>query len=146
LQYKIPQDVQLEDKIIGPITMKQLGICAIGGTIDYGLYMSLSKTYYWEVWILPVAFIALLTIAIAFIKIINLTFTKFVLLLVEYNVKPKKRFWVKGEGIIYPSLIQPTNKDKEKIENKINKKIKKDKTNLDSINKISKILDSYSKK
>ena len=51
LQYKIPQDVQREDTIIGPITMRQLIICAIGGGIAYTLYMILSKSYYMSVWL-----------------------------------------------------------------------------------------------
>lgn len=29
MQYKIPQNVQIEDKIVGPLTMKQLIICGI---------------------------------------------------------------------------------------------------------------------
>lgn len=31
MQYKIPQNVQIEDKIVGPLTLKQLIICGVGG-------------------------------------------------------------------------------------------------------------------
>ena len=43
MQYKVPQDVQREDTIIGPLTLKQLGILGVGGGIAYGIYISLGK-------------------------------------------------------------------------------------------------------
>lgn len=146
MQYKIPQDVQLEDKIVGPITMKQLGICAAGGSLSYFFYITLAKTYYWEVWIIPVGFTAILTISIAFIKILNLTFTRFVLLLIEYNLKARKRFWIKGEGLIYPSILRKAHsktKQEEKIDGKIQTKMEKNESTTIEIKEISKILDAY---
>ena len=35
MQYKIPQNVQIEDKIVGPLTLKQLGILGFGGATAY---------------------------------------------------------------------------------------------------------------
>lgn len=142
MQYKIPQDVQIEDKIVGPLTMKQLGICAAGGTITYFFYTTLAKNYYWEVWILPVGFTALLTLSVAFITIGNVSFTRFILLLVEHGLKPRKRLWKKGNGVIYESIFHPKDKNKVKTDNNIDKKVRNSKTSLDEIDQISKILNS----
>ncbi len=143
VQFKIPQDVQLEDKIVGPLTLKQLSICAIGGTITYFFYTTLSKNYFWEVWILPVSLTILITLAISFIKISNVTFTKFILLLIEFALKPRRRIWEKSEGLIYPSIFYTINKEKKKIEKKIDEKVETSKEGLKRIEEISKILDSH---
>jgi hypothetical protein len=95
LQYKIPQNVQVEDKIVAFLTLRQLIICGLGGGIAYLLYITLQPNYYFEVWLPPVAIISLLTIAIAFVKINNNTFTKWVLLLIEFLANPRKRMWNK---------------------------------------------------
>jgi hypothetical protein len=98
LQYKIPQNVQMEDKITSFLTIRQLIICAIGGGIAYILYISLAPTYYAEVWLPPVAFIILLTVAIAFVKINDISFSQWFLLLLEFMIRPRIRVWDKKPG------------------------------------------------
>lgn len=83
MQFKVPQNVQREDTIIGPVTMKQLIICGIGGGLAYAVYVVLAKAYFWEIWLWPVGILVLLTAAIAFLKIHDIPFYKFVLLFLE---------------------------------------------------------------
>ena len=96
MQFKVPQDVQREDTIIGPLTLKQLGILGLGGGLAYAIYVSLAKSYFMEIWLPPVAIVGGLTLAIAFLKIHNLSFGFYIMYLVEYHLLPKKRVWTQG--------------------------------------------------
>lgn len=91
LQFKVPQHIEMEDKIIGPLTMKQFVNLLIGGMITYAII----KTYN----PLLIAFvgvpIGLLTLAIAFIKVQDQPFPQFLLSLILFMVKPKERTWHK---------------------------------------------------
>ncbi len=94
LQYKIPQEVGIADKIVGPFSLRQLIIVAIGVGISYVLFAITSKLY--ELNILEyiiIALPALIAIAAAMIKINNIPLPKFVLLALEFAIKPKKRMW-----------------------------------------------------
>ena len=79
MQFKVPQDVQREDTIIGPITLKQMVILGIGGGLAYGIYIGLSKSYFIEVWLPPVVIISGITLAFAFLKIHSLPFHIFLM-------------------------------------------------------------------
>jgi hypothetical protein len=141
MQFKIPQDVQRPDTIIGPITFAQLGICLVGGAIDYALYLGLAKTYYATVWAPPVIFIALFTLAFAFLKIGDMTFTKYILYLYEFMSKPKDRVWRKTDNeYFYPSYKQVIVTGKEDTENNIDY-LKESKEKKEKLKEISKILD-----
>ncbi len=96
MQFKVPQNVEREDQIIGPVTMKQLIICTVGGGLAYSIYVFLAKRYTMEIWLPPTAVVALLTLAVAFVKINDIPFLKWVMLLIEYFLTANKRVWTKG--------------------------------------------------
>lgn len=102
MQFKVPQDVLRPDKIVGFLTLRQLIIVAIGGGIDYSLYIVLSKQYLIEIWMPPVLFIALITMAFAFVKFHDILFEKLVLIFIEYKFKPSTRTWQKmcGDAVL----------------------------------------------
>lgn len=138
MQFKVPQNVQREDQIVGPLTLKQLIICGIGFGVDYAIYTSLAKDYIWVTWILPVALVAIITVAFAFIRPLNLSFAKFILRWFEFMLIPRKRFWIQGSAESYPSLMQMDNaasKDKKKKEDKETEAIDKHKK-LEEITKL----------
>ncbi|MFA6550346.1 MAG: PrgI family protein [Candidatus Gracilibacteria bacterium] len=116
--YKVPSDVQREDTIVGPLTMRQLIICGAGGALSYVIYVTLAKNYYIEVWLLPVAFSVILTVTFAFVKIHNLSFFRYLLYLIEYIVLPKKRTFIKGSGDVFtfePMAVQTQKKEVKEI-------------------------------
>ena len=117
LQYKIAQNVEVEDKIVGPLTMKQLIICAVGGGIAYVIFLTLSSTYFIEVWLPPVAIISIITLMIAFLEIRGIKFTKWFLLMMEAMINPNKRVWDKDEStaLIYepPSAKQVAKEEED---------------------------------
>jgi len=92
MQFKVPQDVQRADTIVGPLTWKQLIILGAGGGLAYAIYISLAKSYYMEVWLPPVVVVGALTMALAFIKIHGLEFERFLLCFIEYHFLPKKEY------------------------------------------------------
>lgn len=94
MQYKIPQNVGIEDKIVGPLTLRQLIILAVGCGISYVLFAIMSKLY--ELNILEyiiIAIPAVLAAAFALIKINDVPLIKFLFLFLEFSIKPKKRIW-----------------------------------------------------
>ena len=111
MQFKVPQNVQREDKIVGPLTLKQLIICAGGGIVAYGIYVSLGRYYIWITWLPPVAIVVIITLAFAFARPLDLSFTQWLMLWIEYSLLPRKRMWTKSSG----EIIRPSTPQKETI-------------------------------
>ncbi len=136
MQYKVPQDVQREDTIIGPITLKQLGILGIGGTIVYAIYMSLAKTYFIEIWLPPVAIVSAITLAFAFLKIYDLPFHKFLMCFLEFNLLAKKRIWIQGTATPFISSLEEKKEEPKKADVVAQKKQK-------SLEELTHIVDTH---
>lgn len=123
MRFQVPQDVQREDTIIGPITFKQLAILLIGGGISYAMYLILFPIYKIFIWLPVVAVLGLLTLAVAFLKIYDMTFMRFILYLLEFLIKPKQRYFCRHNLTYKPSfddkaVIQKSEDDKQKVETK----------------------------
>lgn len=101
MQFKVPQNVQREDKIVGPLTLKQLIICGIGFAVAYAIYNTLNRDYIWVTWFLPVGIVAIITLAFAFLRPLDLSFTRFILRWIEFTFLPRKRFWIQGTAETY---------------------------------------------
>lgn len=119
MQFKVPQDVQRADTIVGPITFKQLAILLLGGGLTYAAFISLNKLFYWYVWIWPVAIMGFLTLTIAFLKIHDMTFTKYLAYMLEYVTKPRERYWRKGDMEFSWSILKPLNMDSGKTDDSV---------------------------
>lgn len=139
MQFKVPQDVQREDTIIGPLTLRQMIICGAGGGLAYAIYITLAKTYYMEIWLPPVAIVGAITAAFAFLKIYNLPFHYFIMYLLEYNLLPKKRIWIQGTGYPFISPFEIRQQKKTQTTQIAPKKSTK------SFSELISIVDSYGK-
>lgn len=144
MQAKVPQNVQMADKIVGPLTLRHMIIIGAGGGLAYLVYVILARSYYWEVWLPPVAIISIATLLIAFLKIYNLPFGKFVILFLEYIFIPRKRAWIKSSAEIIG--MKQITKESKKSKEKNMKKGKKAQQTIKKINDITEILDTYGKK
>lgn len=98
---KIPQNVYIEDRIIGPLTLRQIIVVCIGCGFSYALWASISKSYGYVgipltvmVWI-PGALSALF----AFVRVNDLSLLRICLLLLERFNKPSIRTWEPRRGI-----------------------------------------------
>lgn len=136
MQFKVPQDVQREDQIVGPLTLRQLIFCGVGFTICYAIYTILGREYELITVLIPVIIIALITVTFAFIKPLNLNFEKYILYALEYYfILPKKRYWLKGTADPLTTYIQAKKEVKKAETPKGNNK-------KQSVEDLSKILDS----
>ncbi|MBA4336853.1 hypothetical protein C0416_03715 [bacterium] len=143
MQSKVPQNVQMADKIVGPLTLRHMIILGAGGGLAYLIYVILARTYYWEVWFPPVFIISLITLAVAFLRIYNVSFSKFLILLIESLMIPRKRVWKKADAevIITGTLVKP----KINKQQNVDKKGLKDAQTIRKIKNISEVLDNYGK-
>lgn len=81
---KVPQNVQIEDRLIGPITLRQVAICLIGGGISFAIWSAMKKAGMISMGHAAVALIPLtIAAAFAFIKVQNLSLLRLILLLIE---------------------------------------------------------------
>jgi len=123
----------MEDRIIGPLTMKQFVYLLVGGMVFYatikagniGLIVFLG---------IPVAILAL---CLAFIKIQDQPFSKFLFSLILFWVKPRQRIWFKDWQI--GKQIRPVIKKKK--EDPKGKHIQKE-VEKSELEKLSVILDT----
>ncbi|PIP65287.1 hypothetical protein COU77_02655 [Candidatus Peregrinibacteria bacterium CG10_big_fil_rev_8_21_14_0_10_49_16] len=100
---KIPQNVYIEDRIIGPITLKQLILSVIGSGISYLLWTGFSKAYGDQGVSIPLIIIsiipAVIFMAFAFVKVNDLSLMRITLLSFERVVKPSIRIWTPRAGV-----------------------------------------------
>lgn len=138
MQYKVPQNVQIEDKILPFMTLRQLMICGGGGGFTYIIYLLLEKQPS-SIWMPPVGFFALVTVAIAFLKIREIPFVDFILLLLERYLNETNRVWVKSAGDIRPKF--PTAKKQDLKNQKNSAKEAKKVFSIKDVRQLSKMLD-----
>lgn len=142
MQYKIPQNVQIEDKIVGPLTLKQLITLGVGGGITYAIYVGLAKTFYIEIWFIPTLVPAILTLLITFVKINGIPFGKWCFLMAEYFLKPKKRSFVMGAGDLYSATLFAEKPKTVQTLSETETKAERDREHLEKIGEITKLLDT----
>lgn len=117
-QYKVPQKIDLPDRIIGPLTLIQFGYLLIGGMIAFTIF----KTGSIVLIILVAAPIVLLALALAFVKVQNQPFGKFIFNLISFGLSPKTRVWHHGKTSI-PTQLKSATSQTNKSTRKVTKKI-----------------------
>ncbi|OGJ62978.1 hypothetical protein A3C37_02200 [Candidatus Peribacteria bacterium RIFCSPHIGHO2_02_FULL_53_20] len=97
---KIPQNVYVEDRIIGSITLRQIIICLLTGGLSYGMFASVKAAGILSAVTGVLAWTPLVVgAAFAFVKINGITLTRFCLLMLEKSDKPAIRVWAPRRGI-----------------------------------------------
>jgi len=93
----VPQNIDLEDKIVGPFTMKQFLYLFVGGFLLYGWWNYANSFVNTMAIFLPLALpLGLLCFCLAVIKINDRPFEFFLLNLVRFLAAPKYRKWITG--------------------------------------------------
>ncbi|MFA6493131.1 MAG: PrgI family protein [Patescibacteria group bacterium] len=136
MQYQVPQGIDIEDKIVGPLTLIQFLYVLVGGIIDYLLFLTFGGNIIF--WILGIP-IALVALALAFLKIQDQSLSYFAKAGLSYFSRPKTRLWQR-QGF-NPSIIKMT--VKKKVEAKPAPKRKIEKSELE---KLAYALDTRGKK
>lgn len=140
MQFKVPQNVQREDRIVGPLTLRQLIICGIGFGIAYAIYVTLGRDYELITALPPAIIVAAITAAFAFLRPLDVTFSKFLLLYLEFLLLPQKRSWTQSSAeVIRIAPLQSKSKAQKKAEEKAEQVVDKAK----KLEEITKILDTH---
>ena len=93
MQFKVPQNIDMEDKIIGPLTLTQFFYLLFGGVIIYTLFGKLAVTgYSFLFWILAIP-IGTISFAMAFVKIQDRPFSSFFFAMIKFMTTPRARSW-----------------------------------------------------
>ena len=93
---KIPQDVTREDRLIGPLTLKQFLYLLVGGAVIFIAYQYYSLQYLFLIEFVVISFVfGSLTLALAFAKINGLPFGQFMSHAFKFFLAPKQRTWSK---------------------------------------------------
>ena len=110
MQFKVPQFIDVEDKVVGPLTFKQFAYLAGGGGLVYLSFRLL------PIFIaLPIAgAIGALAIALAFIKYNEKPFVHVVEAFIKFYTKSRLYLWrkqpQKKQASTQPAAIQPFNR------------------------------------
>jgi len=89
MNFQVPQFIETEDKIIGPLTLRQFLYLAFGGGLSFLLFFFLNTA----LWILFAFIIATVSISFAFIKVNDRPLSTAFLAAIKYYWKPRMYLW-----------------------------------------------------
>ena len=112
-QFIVPQFIDVEDKIIGPITTRQFMIMIVGGI---GISIAYKSTDL-KGFIISAVIILALVIVFAFVKINGQLFHMFIVNLLETLKRPGLRVWDKtlGKGALKRKIGHEEKKEAETV-------------------------------
>lgn len=93
MKYQVPQFIEVEDKIIGPFTIKQFVYLLGGAGMSFIVYTYLPLI----IAVFIIAFIVILSLALAFYKINNKPFVDFLESAFVFYTKQNLYIWKKEE-------------------------------------------------
>ncbi|PIS07423.1 hypothetical protein COT78_03735 [Candidatus Berkelbacteria bacterium CG10_big_fil_rev_8_21_14_0_10_43_13] len=115
MRFKVPQNIDIQDKILGPLTMLQFIYAVIGFGICYIASNALPTPFSYVV-IVPVA---LFVFCLDFIKVNERPFTDFIKSAIVYMTSPRQRFWVEGDDSDFNiEIYQAVKQDQNTFQNK----------------------------
>ncbi len=103
MRFEVPQFIEVEDKIVGPLTWKQFVYLAGGTGILVVLYLSLQFIFF-VIFGLP---IGMLAVSLAFHRVNNRPFSIFLESFVNYFRKTKLYLWRKNEMQTIIEKVEP---------------------------------------
>ncbi|MEI8337827.1 MAG: PrgI family protein [bacterium] len=107
MQYQVPQFIEIEDKIFGPLTFKQFAYVAGGGAICF-------LTYRFLPFIISIFFIIPIggfSLALAFYKVNNRPFIFMVESAMKFFLSKKLYLWQKSKKESTQKITAPISKD-----------------------------------
>ncbi|EKE29788.1 MAG: hypothetical protein ACD_2C00097G0011 [uncultured bacterium (gcode 4)] len=129
MQYKIPVQIENEDKIFLNLSLRQIMILMIGFSVAYTLFKSLEKSVWWAIALFPTVIIGLITFIIAVFKHTEMTFVPFLLNLIRLQLNAWLRVWskwVESYWRVEVWYVPPEDSIQEKMHSKVTKNIHED--------------------
>jgi len=114
MRFTVPQFIEYETKIIGPLTFRQFIFVGIAGAICFFLYFTIGKTNFF-LFIIACLIIGAISVALAFLQIGGRPFPTIIGNFLRFNLSPKIYIWRKKE---FPGIIfkKEEIKKEEKVE------------------------------
>ena len=140
MQYPIPQNVDIEDKLIGPLTLKQFLYLLGGGILEF-IWFSMFDMELFVLISIPTVGLAA---AFAFVKIYDKPFIEFIQIMARFTVASRRRVWKRIPGALTAQATQNQEvktKHKEE-ESQLRKALKKKKIQMRNLNDLALVLDS----
>lgn len=97
-QFQVPQFITVEDKVIGPFTIKQFLYLAAGGGVALAAYIFLHSILFFP----TAALVGALTGALAFLKVNERPFPIVLKNAMVYLIRPRLYIWKKEESMRVP--------------------------------------------
>lgn len=91
MQFIVPQFIDVEDKILGPFSVRQFIILIAGAGLVFASYKLLDFYSF----LAAVVFISVMTLALAFLRVNGSPFHLFLINLLQTLRKPRMRIWRK---------------------------------------------------
>jgi hypothetical protein len=116
MQFQVPQFIEHEAKILGPLNFKQTIMMGIATTICFMLYFSFGKTNFF-LFLLSSALVLGGTAALAFVKISGQSLLLIVKNFFIFRLAPKLYLWKRKEVPVYleRSPIKPVKREDPKV-------------------------------
>lgn len=131
MRFEVPQFIDVEDKIFGPLTFKQFIYLLGGGGLAYVSY----KLVPFPFWFILSAAFVILGLLLAFYKLNNQTFLDIAQAWIRYVLKGKLYIWQRSKPVLKQEVVKPA--EPPKVE-----KVITDKTIADLAQNLD-ILDTY---
>lgn len=133
MQFRVPQFIDIEDKVFGPFTLKQFGYMAGAGGLSFLIWTFIPIKFLAVLVIMPVASLFL---ALAFVKFNNRPFGELLENAFTYYTNPKLYTWTQPKA---ENKGDPINQ----VVTETQKEIIIEKTNRDRIHDVSLGLDVF---
>jgi hypothetical protein len=111
MQFVVPQFIDVEDKILGPISVRQFVILIIGTGLVFGVYRFAD----FSLFLFEAVIIVTLTMAFAFLRVNGRPFHFFILNFFQTLKRPKLRIWkqeVSHADLRLPKVTRPVQRAK----------------------------------
>lgn len=89
MQFQVPQFIDIEDKVIGPLTLRQFLYLAAG----FGISMIFYFTVNFIIWIIITLIVGSISISLAFVKINGQPLIKIIIAMINFYLKPQIYIW-----------------------------------------------------
>ena len=133
---KIPQNVYVEDRIIGPVTLRQIMIILGGAGISYAIWAGIQSAGTVSVFQAGIAWTPCgIAVLFAFVKINGISLFRIVLLAIERVNKPSRRTWQPRLGIYVNFITKAPAKDNKDM------RMKEEQKQNTEIEELSRVLD-----
>ncbi len=114
-QFQVPQFIETEPKIVGPLTLKQFGYIGVAGLLSFFLFFSLRL----EIWLIITIILGLIACAFAFLKYNGRPFEILFVNAALYIWRPKLYLWQRKDAVASmpeaPKMPDLTQKPASKI-------------------------------